>query len=259
MTQPDQVLVRRHGGTAVLTLNAPRRRNVLSAELVAAVGRAMDEIESDPDARAVVVTGAGPAFCAGAELSTLQAAADGEFDRVRVVYDGFLRILRSPLVTIAAVNGPAVGAGFNLALACDVRLAGDSALFDTRFAQLRIHPGGGHLWLLTRAVGAQRATLAAVFGEQWDAQAALAAGLVAAVHPSDALVAAAVDLGRRLDGQEAAYTRRLVQSTRESLSTLRHAEALARETEAQHWSTGRPAFRQGVADLLAALARRRAG
>jgi len=252
----DLVLLERQGGTAVLTLNAPRRRNVLSADLVAAMGRAIDDIEATPDARCLVVTGAGSAFCAGAELPTLGAAANGDFDRVRAVYDGFLRVLHSPLVTIAAVNGPAVGAGFNLALACDVRLAGEDALFDSRFARLRIHPGGGNLWMLARAVGTQRATLATVFGERWDARTALDAGLVAAVHPTAGLVPAAITLGRRLDGQEPALVRRLIQTVRDSLSTVRHADALAAESRAQEWSTTRPAFRQGVADMLAAIQRR---
>jgi enoyl-CoA hydratase len=256
MADTDLALVERHGGTAVLTLNAPQRRNVLSAELVAAVGRAVDDIEADPESRCIVVTGAGPAFCAGAELSTLEKAADGDFAGVRVVYDGFLRILRSPLVTIAAVNGSAVGAGLNLALACDLRLAGEHALFDSRFAKLRIHPGGGNLWMLTRAVGAQRATLATVFGERWDAQAALVAGLVAAVYPAEELVPAAIALGRRLDGQEPAYVKRLIQTVRESVSTLGHADALAAETAAQEWSTTRPAFRAGVAEMHAQVQRR---
>jgi enoyl-CoA hydratase len=256
MANTDLVLVERHGGTAVLTLNAPQRRNVLSAELVAAVGRAVDVIEANPESRCIIVTGAGPAFCAGADLSTLEAAADGDFAGVRVVYGGFLRILRSPLVTVAAVNGPAVGAGLNLALACDVRLAGEHALFDSRFAKLRIHPGGGNLWMLTRAVGVQRATLATVFGERWDAQAALEAGLVAAVYPAEELVDAAVALGRRLDGQEPAYVKRLIQTVRESVLTLGHPDALAAETAAQEWSTTRPAFRAGVAEMLARLRQR---
>ncbi|MET7992199.1 enoyl-CoA hydratase-related protein [Amycolatopsis sp. NPDC005232] len=252
----DLVLVERHGGTAVLTLNVPHRRNVLSARLVAAVGRAIDEIEADPQAQCIVVTGAGPAFCAGAEMSTLEAAADGDFDRVRAVYDGFLRVLHSPLVTIAAVNGPAVGAGLNLALACDVRLAGTRALFDSRFARLRIHPGGGNLWMLARAVGAQRATLATVFGEKWDAESALAEGLVAAVYPDEELLGAAVALGRRLDDQEPVYTRRVIATAREALTLSRHTDALAAEGEAQEWSTRRPAFRRGVADMVIQLNQR---
>lgn len=256
MPDSDPVLIDLHGGTAVLTLNAPRRRNVLSAELVSAIGRAVDVIEATPDVRCIVVTGAGQAFCAGAELATLQAAADGAFDQVRQVYDGFLRILHSPLVTIAAVNGPAVGAGFNLALACDVRLAAESAVFDSRFAALGIHPGGGHLWMLSRAVGLQRATLATVFGERWDARAALDAGLVAGVHPDGELVQTAVALGRRLDDQEPAYSRRLIRTVRDSISTVLHADALAAETAAQAWSASRPAFRRGVADMLDRLQRR---
>lgn len=138
---------------AVLTLTDPKRRNVLSPEMVAGIGDAFDRAESDPSVRCVVLTGAGNGFCAGAELDTLFRAAEGDFGPVTRVYDGFLRVLRSPLLTVAAVNGPAVGAGMNLALACDLRIAGPTAFFDTRFAQLRLHPGGGHMWLLQRAVG----------------------------------------------------------------------------------------------------------
>lgn len=149
----------------MISLNNPDRRNVLSAPLVRAIGDAMDDAESSESVRCVVVTGEGRAFCAGAELGTLRAAADGDFASVEDVYSGFLRVFRSPLPTIAAVNGPAVGAGFNLALACDIRLSAREAVFDTRFAQLHIHPGGGHAWMLARAVGPQRAMLACLFGE----------------------------------------------------------------------------------------------
>lgn len=251
----DLVLVARHGGTALLTLNLPDRRNVLSAPLVRAVGAAFDALEADDAVRAVVLTGAGPAFCAGAELSTLRAAADGEFDAVREVYDGFLRVLRSPLLTIAAVNGPAVGAGFNLALACDVRLAAPRAVFDTRFARLRLHPGGGHAWLLARAVGEQQAMLACLLGEVWDGARAKEVGLVAEVHDEGALVDRAIALGRRLDEHEPAFARRLTDSVRRALVTPTHAEALARETEAQQWSTTRPAFVAGVAAIEAQVSR----
>ena len=254
----DVVTVEMHGGTAVLTLNVPGRRNVLSAPIVRAVAAAMDRIEADPAARAVVVTGAGRAFCAGAELSTLAAFADGDFDSVEEVYGGFLRVLRSPLPTIAAVNGPSVGAGFNLALACDLRLAGRSALFDTRFAQLRLHPGGGPVWLLARAVGQQRAMRAVLYGETWDAQAAYDAGLVSSVHPDESLVADAVALGRRLDDQEGDYVRRLTATVRSAVTTPTHDEALAAETEAQRWSSTRPAFRAGLAVIEESIARRRA-
>jgi enoyl-CoA hydratase len=241
-------------GVAVLTLNDPARRNVLSAPLVAAIAAAMDAAERDDATRCIVVTGAGSAFCAGAELATLRQAADGAFDDVEVVYQGFLRVRESPLPTIAAVNGPAVGAGFNLALACDVRLAGPEAKFDTRFAALRLHPGGGHVWMLAHAVGQQQATLACLFGEIWDAEEARHAGLVSDVI--DDPVAAAVLLGPRLAGQERAYVERLTATLRASLSTPSHAEALAAETAAQRWSATRPAFLDGVAAIEQRIAAR---
>lgn len=251
----DLVSIDRHGSAAVVTLRQGARRNVLSAPLVEAIGAAYDALEADATVNAVVLTGEGPAFCAGAELSVLRAAADGAFDDVRKVYDGFLRVLRSPLPTIGAINGPAVGAGFNLALACDVRLAARRAVFDTRFAALRLHPGGGHAWLLARAVGEQQAMIATAFGEAWTAERAERAGLVASVHDDDALREAAVALARRMDGQEPAFTRRLVGTIRSALGTRTHDEALAHETDAQAWSTTRPAFLEGLAAIEAKVGR----
>jgi enoyl-CoA hydratase len=253
----DPVTLDRRGSVAVVTLNDPRHRNILTAALVRAVADAFDRAEADESTRCIVLTGAGSAFCAGAELATLRGAADGDFDSVEQVYEGFLRVRESPLPTIAAVNGPAVGAGYNLALACDVRLAGPGARFDTRFAALRLHPGGGHAWMLARAVGQQRAMLACLFGEVWDARAALDAGLVAAIIEDDGLVEAAVALGQRLATQEKAYVQRLLATLRATLSTVDHADALAAETEAQRWSATRPVFRDGVRAIEESIAARR--
>ena len=137
-----------HDRVRVLVLDDPPRRNALSPELVDAIVDACEQAERDPDVGALVVTGEPPAFCSGADVSSLAALGDDTDARagagLRSVYEGFLRVLRSPLPTVAAVNGPAVGAGFNLALACDVRLAGESARFDSRFLSLGLHPGGGH-------------------------------------------------------------------------------------------------------------------
>lgn len=252
----ESVIRWRVAGVTVISLNQPETRNALSPALIADIGAAFDEAESDPDVRAVVLTGEGSAFCAGAQLSTLRSAVDGDFAAVEAVYEGFLRVFRSPLPTIAAVNGAAVGAGFNLALACDVRLAGERARFDTRFSQLRIHPGGGHAWLLSRAVGQQRATLACLFGEQWDSHSALKAGLIAAVHPDQQLRDAAVELGRRLDDQDPEYVRRVTATLRSSLVIANHGDALRAETEAQRWSTTRPAFLAGVEAIEARIANR---
>jgi enoyl-CoA hydratase len=125
-------------GVALLTLNDPSRANVVSNALNEAVIGAIDELESRADVGALIVTGAGRAFCAGAHLDDL-AACDSE-DKLRTIYSGFLRLAETPIPTIAAVNGAAVGAGLNMALACDVILAGESAKFDTRFLQIGLHP-----------------------------------------------------------------------------------------------------------------------
>ena len=115
----------------------------------------------------MIVTGAGKAFCAGADLTALGAATE---DGLRVIYDGFLAVANCTLPTIAAVNGAAVGAGLNLALAADVRIAGPAALFDPRFQKLGIHPGGGATWMLQRAVGPQVARASLLFGMRFDAR-----------------------------------------------------------------------------------------
>jgi enoyl-CoA hydratase len=248
------VLIERQGPVAVVTLNLPAERNVLSAPVVTALNQAYDEAEQDDDVRCVVLTGAGSAFCAGAHLSTLEHAASGDFASVKSVYDGFLRVLASPLPTIGAINGPAVGAGFNLALACDVRLASTRARFDTRFAALHLHPGGGHTWLLARSVGSQQAFIGCLFGAVWSAQDALDRGLVASVHAEEELLPAAIELGSRLADQSGEYVRRLTASLREASGGATHAEMLARETEAQQWSLRQPEFLAGVQRIRAKIA-----
>jgi enoyl-CoA hydratase len=248
------VLTERHGAVVVVTLNLPQERNVLSGPVVTALGHAYDAAEQDDDARCVVLTGAGPAFCAGAHLQTLESAASGDFASVRSVYEGFLRVLSSPLPTIGAINGPAVGAGFNLALACDVRLASPRARFDTRFAALNLHPGGGHGWLLAQAVGPQQAFLGCLFGEAWSASDALARGLVAAVHPEGELLPAAVELGSRLGRHSAEYVRRLTANLRQAAGGATHAETLERETQAQEWSLRQPEFLATVQRFRAKMA-----
>src|ERR1700761_2907151 len=185
----DRVLVQVDDHVALVTVNDPDRRNAVTAEISAALRAAVDAAEANPDVHALIVTGAGKAFCAGADLTALGAATE---DGLRGIYDGFLAVANCALPTIAAVNGAAVGAGLNLALAADVRIAGPAALFDARFQKLGLHPGGGATWMLQRAVGPQVARAALLFGMRFDAESAVRYGL--ALDVADDPLAAALEL-----------------------------------------------------------------
>jgi enoyl-CoA hydratase len=247
------VLVDVADGVAVLTLNNPSERNTLTQPMVDEIVAAMDRIEVDPGIGAVVVTGAAPAFCAGANLGNL-ATATGE--SLGVIYEGFLRIARSPLPTIAAVNGAAVGAGMNLALGCDVRIAGRSARFDTRFLQIGIHPGGGHTWMLRRAVGPQATMATVVFGEILDGAEAERVGLAWRCVDDDALLEEA----RRLAVRAASAPRDLLIEVKRTIAAMHdvatHPDAVARELEPQLWSTRQPWFAERLAALQARISKK---
>ncbi len=237
--------VARRGRVAVLTLDDPERRNALSAGLVDEIVAAMDTAERDEGIGAVVVTGAPPAFCSGADLGNLAAlsgnAGGAARDRALPgIYEGFLRVLRSPLPTVAAVNGPAVGAGFNLALACDVRVAGRSARFDTRFVRLGIHPGGGHAWLLDRAVGPEAAAAMVLFGERVDGPRAVDIGLAWRCVDDDALVDDAVALAERAAEAPQELVARIKATLRDAPWQPDFDAAVRTELERQLWS-----FEQG--------------
>ncbi|MFC3777382.1 enoyl-CoA hydratase [Mycolicibacterium holsaticum] len=204
----DLVLVHIEDRVAVVTVNDPDRRNAVTVDMSAQLRAAVDAAEADPDVHALVVTGAGKAFCAGADLSALGEATE---DGLLKIYDGFLAIANCALPTIAAVNGAAVGAGLNLALAADVRIAGPAALFDSRFLKLGIHPGGGATWMLQRAVGPQVARAALLFGMRFDADAAVRHGLALTVAEDP--VAAA----RELAANPAGAPRDVVLATKASM------------------------------------------
>ncbi|HEY4332938.1 MAG TPA: enoyl-CoA hydratase [Ilumatobacteraceae bacterium] len=231
---------------ATLTLNNPAERNTLTAPMVAEILAAMDEIESDDGIGALVVTGAPPAFCAGANLGNL---AEADASSLGTIYEGFLRIARSPLPTLAAVNGAAVGAGMNLALGCDVRLAARRARFDTRFLQIGLHPGGGHTWMFRRIAGPQTTMAAVVFGEVLDGAEAERLGLVHRCVDDDQLAAAAQAMAARA----ASAPRELAIATKASINAMadidNHPAAVKRELEPQLWSTRQPWFAQRLAAL----------
>jgi enoyl-CoA hydratase len=243
----DRVLVDVDNHVAVITVNDPERRNAVTAEISAALRAAVDAAEANTDVHALIVTGAGKAFCAGADLTALGEATE---DGLRTIYDGFLAVADCTLPTIAAVNGAAVGAGLNLALAADVRIAGPAALFDPRFQKLGIHPGGGATWMLQRAVGVQAARASLLFGMRFDAQAAVRYGL--ALDVADDPVAAAKELA----SGPAAAPREVVLATKASMRATanpgvvdrdQHAVAVDTELKPQARSILSPEFAERLA------------
>jgi enoyl-CoA hydratase len=249
---PEPVLFEVRDRVALITVNDPDRRNAVTADISAGLRAAVARADADQDVHAVVVTGAGSAFCAGADLSALGSA---EQDGLKQLYDGFLAVADCALPTVAAVNGPAVGAGLNLALACDVRIAGPNALFDARFQKLGIHPGGGMTWMLQRAAGPEVARAALLFGIRFDAEAAVRHGV--ALNVADDPVAAALELA----AGPASAPREVVVATKATMrrtvspgavDSEQHAYAVGAEVGPQAESIRSPAF----AERLAAAKRR---
>ena len=246
----DLINVSTADGVATLTLDDPKRRNAVTLPMCDQITEAMDEVEADPSINALVVTGNPPAFCAGADLSHLgDSAEEGLLD----IYEGFLRVGRSPLPTIAAVNGAAVGAGMNLALICDVRLAARSARFDCRFLDLGLHPGGGHTWMYQNICGPQAASAAVLFSQVFDGEEAARVGLAFQVYDDDDLLDQAHDMAAKAG----AAPHDLVLKTKRTMQDIRtvttQRAAVDHELGPQAWSTRQPAFQDRLAKLKAKI------
>ena len=209
-------------GIAVLTLNRPETRNVISDEpLVSELADACLALNRATDVRVVVLTGAGTAFSAGGnvrKMANREGMFAGTAAEIATAYrQGIQRLIQAvwglEVPSIAAVNGPAIGAGFDLALACDLRIGSDSARFGETFVNLGLVPGDGGSWLLPRVVGRQRAAELAFTGRVVDATEALALGILLSIHRPDELLAAARELGRTMAAKPATamrYTKRLI-------------------------------------------------
>jgi enoyl-CoA hydratase len=193
---PDPTSSRQHlrldrpaDGVAVLTLDNPDQRNAMSDEMTASWVAAVDELAADRLLRVVVVTGSGTAFCSGGNTGWIAEEPDAAVDQLRTrmiaFYRGWLAIRRLEVPTIAAVNGPAIGAGLCLALACDIRYAAASARLGAPFVRLGMHPGMAATYLLPDVVGEAHARELLLTGRIVDATEALRLGLVSAVHPDE--------------------------------------------------------------------------
>jgi enoyl-CoA hydratase/carnithine racemase len=169
-------------GVARLVLDNPAQRNAMSADMTRSWGLALDELRADPDLRVVVVTGEGSAFCSGGDPRWIAGEPDASVDRLRTrmlaFYRAWLAIRGLEVPTIAAVNGPAVGAGLCLALACDIRYAAAGATMSAPFVKLGMNPGMAATYLLPEVVGDANARELLLTGRTVDAAEALGLGLV---------------------------------------------------------------------------------
>ncbi len=191
----------RADAVATLTLNRPEARNALDAVMRQELAAALDELERDPEVRVLVLTGAGGHFCAGGDVKSMRerrySAADGRA-RVEALNRFVLRLVDFPRPTIASVDGFAVGAGCNVALACDLIVASDRARFGQVFARIGLVPDGGGTWLLPRLVGLARAKELIFTADVIDAAEAARIGLVNRVVPAAALAEETRRLAERI-------------------------------------------------------------
>ena len=253
------------GATALLTVSDPKRRNAMTTALSDRLVAVLADVAADTSVHAVVVTGDDdpkPAFCAGGDLDELAAAGESGADALERIYAGFLALAECPLPTFAAVDGPAVGAGLNLALAADVRIAGETARFEPGFLRLGVHPGGGMTWMAQRIVGPQVTTAMLLGGEGLDADRAAEVGLVLRVATGEGADgrSAAVTEALRMAATSAAAPRELVVNTKASIRATgaldRHRDAVAVEVSPQLESLRSDGFREGLDRVRAATGRK---
>ncbi|HVB52619.1 MAG TPA: enoyl-CoA hydratase-related protein [Candidatus Acidoferrales bacterium] len=237
-------------GVRHIALNQPERRNALTAQVAWALREELEAIAADPTARSLIVTGNGPAFCAGADLGSLGAEASTPAAKRQVLsdyYRAFLDLRDLAIPTIAAVNGPAIGAGLNLALCCDLRIVSDDARLAAPFVKLGIHPGGGATWMLTRLTGPAAARELLLLGQPIGAERAFQLGLANRVIPAAQLQEAALEWAVSLAALPAPVLRNLKRTLAsaeagESLAavlrfeTQAQAEALASEDAREGWT-----------------------
>jgi 2-(1,2-epoxy-1,2-dihydrophenyl)acetyl-CoA isomerase len=238
---PD-VLVDRDGAVAILTLNRPESLNAMSGEMLTTLATVGAELAGDDAVRAVVITGAGRAFCAGGDVKGMadrntrggRAAASGGASAGALALrqqEEISRLLyEMPKPTIAAINGHAVGAGLSVALSADLRIASDQAKLGTAFARVGFSGDFGGTWLLQRLVGPSRAKELYFSAEIMDAQRALTLGLVTRVVPHESLMGETMALAHRLaNGPTLAFARMKDNFTYGATHTF--ADTLTREAE----------------------------
>ena len=228
----------------IVTLDDPAHRNALSHAMSNAVAAGVDEVLRH-GARAVILTACPPVFCAGGSIDDLLDPPGP----LSASYAGLHALAACPVPTIAAVGGPAIGAGVSLPVACDIVITTDQARFDPRFLDVAIHPGGGHLWYMNRRVGYQGAAAMVICGDMLTGPEAVSAGLAwRCVAPED-LMPTALRLAGVAAGRSADLVARTKATLRQVAGLADLAEAERIELEAQQWSVEQPAHLDAVRRL----------
>jgi 2-(1,2-epoxy-1,2-dihydrophenyl)acetyl-CoA isomerase len=245
----NEVLTAREGAVLTITLNRPDVYNAFNRALHMALREALEEA-ADPEVRAVVVTGAGRGFCSGQDLREFTELPGGIRDALEETYHPNIRALRAlEKPVLAAVNGPAAGAGLSLAAACDVRIASDAATFVPGFIGIGLIPDSGGSWFIHRLLGFARAFEWMTSNRKLTAAEAHAWGLVSEVVEGDGLAARAAELA----GFYAALPTRGIGLTKRLFEHAYNAtleEQLALEAELQQAATGTADFAEGVQAFL---------
>jgi 2-(1,2-epoxy-1,2-dihydrophenyl)acetyl-CoA isomerase len=236
-------------GVAAITLNRPDKLNSFTPELHRELAAALDEAARDDAVRALLLTGAGRAFCAGQDLSALDMAHVG--DTIERLYNVLVQRLRAlPKPIVCAVNGVAAGAGANLALACDIVLAARSASFIQAFCKIGLVPDTGGTWFLPRLVGSARAGALALLGDPVGAEQAADWGMIWRVVDDAQLMVEARGLARRLASQPTKGLGLIKQALNRSLANDLDSQ-LAVERDLQVLASRTEDCREGIAAFLA--------
>ena len=203
MTDSGEVLLEVDGGVAVVTLNAPDRRNALTPTMAAELIATFDEVDGRSDVGALVIKAVGKSFCAGGDIATLTSAgqdpaAPEAYEGMGKIYDSFYRLGQVRVPTVAAVRVSAVGAGMNMLQATDLRIVASNARLLCGFLKRGMHPGGGHFVILSRLIGREAAAAMALFGEEIDGTRAVELGLAWEALDDEAVESRALELATRV-------------------------------------------------------------
>lgn len=250
----NTILLAKADGLATITLNAPERLNAVSRKMIAELKDCWEELAADASVRAVMLTGAGRGFCAGADLADPDRAASATADSgaaLEKYFNPVIRLMRSiPKPVVSAVNGVAAGVGMSFALASDIAIAGKSASFLQAFARIGLLPDGGSTWFLPRLAGDQRARALAMLAPQIPAEKAKEWGLIWDVVEDAELMPKATEIALKLASGPTLALARIKEALNQSSGNDLSAQ-LDLERDAQRELGRSEDFKEGVAAFLA--------